>query len=158
MAYLTPFSLTLSPGDQLPYRILHLTDEPGIPDDAYLLEEWYCPNPDCSCNEAHLKVFARQQKLSALDLHLSLDLNQPVTPLQENVEDDFPVYARKLFRLLSTYIQTHPEYVQALRQHFLQLRSVAADTGHPNHKAVDYWGKNARHLPASASTRKRHHH
>ena len=41
MAYLTPFHLAVQLRDKLPYRALILTDEPGIPDDAYLLQEWF---------------------------------------------------------------------------------------------------------------------
>jgi len=158
MAYLTPFHLAIQLRDKLPYRALILTDEPSIPDDAYLLQEWYCPNPLCPCNEVHLKAYARDQKMLVVDILFSLDPQQPVSPALENEEDIFPVYSKKLFRLIAEYVKSNPDYGQALRQHYLELRAVAVDPSHPNHKAVDYWGKTGRKLPTSSQKRKRHKH
>lgn len=157
MSYLTPFYLILQPKDKLPYRALILNDEPGIPDDTYVLEEWYCPNPQCACEEAHLKAFALKQKTYAVDIRLPLDPQQPVVPLLENDDDDtFPVYATKLFRLVAEHLKSDPDYVQGLRQHYQQLRTVAVEPSHPCHKAVDYWGKTGRQKKPASPTRKRH--
>lgn len=156
MTYLTPFYLILNPQDKLPYRSLILNDEPGIPDDTYTLEEWFCPNPLCNCNTVHLKVFAIQQKTYAVDLLLPFSPPQPISPLLENDEQyTFPVYSQKLFRLIVEHLKNDPDYVQTLRQHYTQLRAVAADPSHPHHKAVDYWGKTGRRLLPTSHKRKR---
>jgi len=157
MAYLTPFYLILNPHDKLPYRSLILNDEPGIPDDTYTLEEWYCPNPQCHCEEVSLKVFAIHQKMRAVDIRLSLDPQQPISPLLENDDDDtFPVYAAKLFRLIAEHLKSDPDYMQGLRQHYHQLRAVAVDPSHTGHKAVDYWGKTGQRKKPASPSRKRH--
>ena len=163
MAYLTPFYLVLQPEDKLPYRSLILNDEPGIPDDTYVLEEWYCPNPLCPCDEVHLKVSALKQKMRAVDIRLSLNPQQPISPLLENddamgfiADDTFPVYATKLFRLIVEHLKSNPDYVQGLRQHYHQLRAVAVDPSHSCHKAVNYWGKTGRRQKPASPTRKRH--
>jgi hypothetical protein len=156
MVYLTPFYLLFNPQDKLPYRSLILTDEPGIPDDTYTLEEWYCPNPLCPCNEVHLKVFANQQRTYAVAIQLPLQPQQSLSPLLENdAQDTFPVYSQKLFRLITQHLNSDPDYVQTLCQHYTQLRAVAVDPAHPHHKAVNYWGKTGRKLPPASHKRKR---
>jgi hypothetical protein len=157
MAYLTPFYLVFNPHDKLPYRSLILNDEPGIPDDTYTLEEWYCPNPLCRCDEVSLKVFANHQKMWAVDIRLSLNPQQPISPVLDIDDDDtFPVYTSKLFRIIAEHLKSDPDYVQGLRQHYDQLRAVAADPSHPYHNAVDYWGKTGRRLPSASQNRKRY--
>ncbi|MFZ6027929.1 MAG: hypothetical protein ACOYYS_09450 [Chloroflexota bacterium] len=156
MSYLTPFYLILQDMHERPYRALTLCDEPGIPDDSYVLEEWYCPNSLCPCNEAHLKVFARQQKTYAADIRLPLDPQQPIAPILDNDDDDtFPVYTAKLFRLIADYLKNNPDDVERLRQHYHQLRAVAADPTHPCYKTVDYWGKHG-YRQKTSSGHKRH--
>lgn len=157
MSYLTPFYLILQPKDKLPYRAMVLNDEPGIPDDTYVFEEWYCPNPLCPCNEVHLKVFAQQQKTYAVDIRLPLDPLQPIAPCLDNDDDDpFPVYTAKLFRLIADYLKNNPADVERLRQHYHQLRAIAADPTHPSHKTVHYWGKHGRRQKPASPRRKRH--
>ena len=157
MAYLTPFYLVLQPEDKLPYRSLILNDEPGIPDDTYVLEEWYCPNPLCPCDEVHLKVFALKQKTYAANIRLPLNPQQPISPVLENDDDDmFPVYTTKLFRLIAEHLKSDPDYAQGLRQHYHQLRAVAMDPAHPCQKAVDYWGKTGHQKKPASQTHKRH--
>lgn len=157
MSYLTPFYLVLQDLHERPYRALTLSDQPGIPDDSYVLEEWFCPNPLCPCNEVHLKVFARQQKAYAVDIRLPLDPQQPIAPILDNDDDDtFPVYTAKLFRLVADYLKNNPADVERLRQHYHQLRAVAADPTHPCYKTVEYWGKHGYRPKPTSSGRKRH--
>jgi len=157
MSYLTPFYLILQDKHERPYRALTLYDEPGIPDDTYVLEEWYCPNPLCPCNEVHLKVFALQQKDYAVDIRLSLEPHQPIAPLLDNDADDaFPVYTAKLFRLVADYLKNNPDDVLRLRQHYHQLRAVANDPSHPCYQVVDYWGKHG-YRPKPAPSGRSHH-
>lgn len=157
MSYLTPFSLILQPKENPLYRRLILTDEPGIPDDTYALEEWYCPNPLCPCNEVHLKVYALQQKTYAVNIRLPLDPQQPISPILDNEADDtFPVYTAKLFRLIAEYLKNNPDDVQRLRQRFQQFRAVAGDPSHPCYKAVSYWGKHGYPQRSASSGHKRH--
>jgi hypothetical protein len=157
MSYLTPFYLVLQDKHERPYRALTLYDEPGVPDDSYVLEEWFCPNPLCPCNEVHLKVFAQQQKTYAVAIRLPLDPQQPIAPLLDNDDDDtFPVYTAKLFRLVADYLKNNPDDVERLRQHYHQLRAVAADPTHPCYKTVDYWGKHGYRQQSTSSGRKRH--
>lgn len=156
MSYLTPFALILQPKENPLYRILRLTDEPGIPDDAYILQEWYCPNPLCPCDEVNLKVFALQQKTYAVFIRLSLKQHQPVDPLLDNDEEDtFPVYTAKLFRLIAEFLKNNPDDIQRLRQRYQQFRAVVADPSHPAYKAVSYWGKHGR-PPVSSPTGRKH--
>ena len=162
MSYLTPFYLVLQDMRARPYRALTLYDEPGIPDDSYVLEEWFCPNPLCPCNEVHLKVFAQHQKIYAVDIRLPLDPQQPIAPLLNNddavasgANDPFPVYSAKLFRLIADYLKNNPDDVERLRQHYHQFRAVAADPTHPCHKMVTYWGKHGYRSDATFSGSKR---
>jgi hypothetical protein len=58
MAYLAPYELALNPGEEARFRAFILQAVPQIPDDTYQLQEWYCPNPHCPCQEAILQVLA----------------------------------------------------------------------------------------------------
>ncbi len=117
MSYLTPFYLSLEPGEKNLYHTYILNDEPGIPDDTYQLQEWYCPNPTCHCYEVSLKVYAIQQKVIATDLRLSLDPQKPIAPILD-MDDSFPIYAKKLFKFIEQELMSNPEYVQRLRDHY----------------------------------------
>jgi hypothetical protein len=154
MSYLTPFSLSLKPGEKNLYHTFVLNDEPGIPDDTYQLQEWYCPNPTCPCYEVSLKVYAVQQKVIATDLRLSLDPQQPIAPTLD-IDDSCPIYAKKLFKLIEQELKSDPDYVQRLRDHYQHLKAVAADPAHPCQKALIEWGKTGRQNKPAPQKRKR---
>ena len=155
MSYLTPFYLSLEPGETNLYNTYVLNDEPGIPDDTYQLQEWYCPNPTCHCYEVSLKVYAIQQKVIATDLRLSLDPQKPIAPILD-IDDSFPIYAKKLFKFIEQELMSNPEYVQCLREHYQHIKDVAADPAHPCQKALLEWGNTGRPNKPAPKKRKRH--
>ena len=154
MSYLIPFYLALQPNDKIHYRAFILTDEPGIPDDTYQLQEWYCPNPTCPCNDVYLCVLAEKQSLQALRIHLSLHPQQAPDPTWEPDEED-AVYARKLFNLITKNITSDPDFVQRLRDHYHIVKAVAADPSHPRYKAVTHWASTGRRPPEPGSQKRR---
>jgi hypothetical protein len=154
MSYLAPlFLITPENGEQALHRGFILNDEPGIPDDTYHLQEWFCPNPQCDCNEAHLHVYAEAQRTQVLQIRLLLDPLTSPDPVLE-LEEDAPVYAKKLFALISKNIASDPAYIQRLRDHYLTMKAIAADPTHPRHKDSLYWARHGR-LPTNSSSTKR---
>jgi len=154
MSFMLPFYLALRPDDKILYRAFILTDEPGIPDDTYQLQEWYCPNPGCHCNEVYLHVLANQQSIQALRIHLPLEPQQPTNLTWEPDEED-PVYAGKLFKLIANNITSDPDFVQRLRDHYHIVKSVAADPSHPCHTVVTEWAKTGRRPPEPGSQKRK---
>jgi hypothetical protein len=156
MSYLLPFYLSLKPDDKIHYRAFILTDEPGIPDDTYQLQEWYCPNPQCHCNDVYLHVLADHQNFQALRIHISLDPRQPLDPTWEPDEDE-AVYASKLFKLILNNLVNDPDFIQRLREHYHIVKAVAADPSHPCHHTVVEWARTGRRptLPGSQKNKRK---
>jgi hypothetical protein len=143
MSHLVPFYSALKPDEQILYRAFILTDEPGIPDDTYQLQEWYCPNPRCQCYDVHLAVLAVQQNIWVLNIHLPLDPLQPPAPTLDP-DEDAAIYAKKLFKLITNNLTSDPDFIQRLCDHYYLVKAVAADPSHPRHQRVVEWARTGR--------------
>ena len=85
MSYLVPYHLALRPGENARYSVMLLQAVADIPDDTYLFCEFFCPNPDCSCQEVVLQIIALASQRFVATLRVSLDILQPPTPRLLNV-------------------------------------------------------------------------
>jgi hypothetical protein len=153
MAYLVPYSLALKPDEEDLYRAYLLQAEADIPDDTYQLQEWYCPNPDCACQEVRLQVLAFSSKRFVASFWISLDPAQLPDPKVDPSED--PVfYAQALRQQIAEDLKSDPAYVFSLRSHYNQVKAVAADPHHPAYPELTRWANEGFPKPSS-SKRKR---
>jgi hypothetical protein len=152
MAYLVPFDLALKPGEEVRYRSYTLRDLPQIPDDTYQLQEWYCPNPQCPCQEALLKVLALTSRTFVATFRVSLDPTLSFDPVLDPADDPAP-YALALGQQIAKDFKADPAYAFRLRSHYYLVKAVAADPAHPGYAEMIRWAKSG--FPKSAK-RKRH--
>ena len=158
MAHLVPFGLALKPTEETLYHAYVFTDEPDIPHDTFQLLEWYCPNPDCHCQEASLQVISVSSNREVAYISVSLDPSRKPQPRLDLSGQPDPVpYAQALFKKIATSLASDTPYLYRLRAHYNQVKEVAADPDHPAHDAVLYWGENGKPKP-SPSKSKRHRH
>ena len=156
MSYLVPYHLALKPGEEALFRALIFTDEPGIPPDTYQLQEKYCPNPACHCQEALLEVASVTSGKWVADIRINLDLIKKPNPRLDPSEDTAP-FAQALLKQFAQDLNSDPVYLYRLREHYDQVKAVVADPSHPAHARVIQWGNTAgQQLPANKPKRKRH--
>ena len=156
MSYLVPFTLALKPGEETLFRALAFNNEPGIPTDTYQLQEKYCPNPVCHCQEVLLEVVSVTSKKWVADIRVSLDLNKKPNPRLDLSEDTAP-FAQALFDQIAQDLNSDLAYLYRLRAHYNQVKAVAADPSHPAHARVIECGETGgQHPPAATRKRKRH--
>jgi len=158
MALLVPYGLALIPGEETLYHAYTFTDEPDIPHDTFQLLEWYCPNPDCHCQEASLQLVSVASNRELAYIRVNLDPSQKPQPRLDISGDPDPVpYAQALFKKIAISLNSDIAYLYRLRAHYNQVKAVAADPNHPAHDAVTLWGKTGKTKPP-ASKSKRHRH
>jgi hypothetical protein len=156
MSYLVPYDLALKPGEEALFRALAFTDEPDIPADTYQLQEKYCANPACHCQEALLEVVSVTSKKWVADIRVSLDPDEKPNPRLDLSEDTAP-FAQALLKQIAKNLKSDPAYLYRLRAHYNQVKAVSADPSHPAHARVIQWGNTAgQQLPANKPKRKRH--
>ena len=138
MTFLAPYSAILPRNEQGLALSFVLQDEPGIPDDTYQVVEWYCPNPECDCQEAILEVRAVQQKIIAAGVKLRL--GYLFSPVLEPTDLSTP-YAGLLVKILEDYLTEKPSYPLTLRDHYRLIKSVAADPSRPAYSVLNHWAQ-----------------
>jgi hypothetical protein len=156
MSYLVPFTLALKPGEEALFRALAFNDEPGIPTDTYQLQEKYCPNPACHCQEALLEVVSVTSRKWVADIRVSLDLNKKPNPRLDLSEDTAP-FAQALLKKIALNLNSDPAYLYRLRAHYNQVKAVAADPSHPSHSRVIKWGKTGDRPPTPTKRKRKRH-
>ncbi len=156
MSYLVPFTLALKPGEAAPPTALFFPNEPGIPTGSYELQEMYCPNPDCHCQEALLMVISVESGNWVADIRISLNPADMPNP-RLDLSEDTALYAQALFKDIAQDLYTDPAFLSRLRAHYDQVKAVAADLSHPAHSRVIQWGiTGGSKPPANKRKRKRH--
>jgi hypothetical protein len=140
MTYLVPYELALPPNQQARMRGMLLQDELGIPPDTYKLFEFYCPNPDCHCDEARLKVVAVDRNEVVANIRVFFPTPLPAPPILDATNPN-AAFAPALLRLISENIQNDPVYFQQLQDHYHLVKTVATDPSHPAHTALVRWGQ-----------------
>ena len=156
MSYLVPYHLALKPGEEVLFRTLAFPGEPDIPSDTYQLQEKYCANPACHCQEALLEVVSVSSRKWVADIRVSLDLDEKPNPRLDLFEDTAP-YAQALFKQIAQNLNSDPSYLYRLRAHYNQIKAVAADPSHPAHATILQWGETGgQQPPANKRKRKRH--
>lgn len=156
MSYLVPYRLALKPGEEALFRALFFPDEPDIPTDTYQLQEMYCANPDCYCQEALLEIVSVASGNFVADIRVSLDPADKPNPRLDLSEDTAP-FAQALLREITQNLNSDPSYLYRLRAHYNQVKEVAADPSHPSHSRVIKWGTTGGR-PATPNKRKRQRH
>jgi len=156
MSYLVPYDLALKPGEEVRYRAFILQEVPDIPDDTYQLQEWYCPNPKCACQEVRLQVLAFTSRRFVASFWVSLDPAQLPDPRLEPSEDT-ALYALALQQQIAEDIKGDPAYVFRLRSHYNQVKAVAADPDHPAYQELIRWANTGLPKPAPVKGRRKRH-
>lgn len=156
MSYLVPYDLALKPGEDVHYRAFILKEVPDIPDDTYQLQEWYCPNPDCACQEVLLQVLAFASKRFVASFRVSLNPALLPTPQLDPSEDTVP-FAQALGLQIAEDLQTDPAYVFRLRSHYNLVKAVAADPHHPAYPELFRWANTGIPKPSVAQGKRKRH-
>jgi hypothetical protein len=151
--YQMPFYLSLAPGEQVTYRGFIINDEPDIPVGSYSFEEWYCPNPACDCRSVLLYVFARDQHDYIAQIRVPLDVDRLPPFLEPNVSQIS--YAQALLKLLTENINTDPDYLQRLRDHYKLVKTAAADPTHPAFPTITHWATTGKPIPKTVQKHRR---
>jgi len=151
--YQMPFYLSLPPGEQVTSRGFVLNDEPNIPVGSYSFEEWYCPNPACDCRSVLLYVFARDQHDYIAQIRVPLGADRLPPFLEPNISQ--VPYAQAVLKLLTENINTDPEYLQRLCDHYKHVKTVAADPTHPAFPTITHWAKTGKSLPKTVPKHRR---
>jgi len=154
MSYLVPYRLALNPDENVLYRAFKLQAVADIPDDTYQLQEFFCSNPDCSCQEVLLHILSISSKRFVASFRVSLDPLQPPTPRLDPSQDTVP-YAQALLKQVADNLKSDPSYVFRLRSHYYQVKAVAADPSHPAYAALIRWADTGRPQPSPARRRRK---
>jgi hypothetical protein len=141
MAYLVPYFLTLALDQRMPLLTCIAHDDPGVPDDHYILEDWYCPNPECACQDVFFNVRSQQHRHLVCRVRWNLDPAKHERPVLADSDDPAP-YAADLLRTLAPQLMEDPAWRELCRDHFRQLRAVAANPAHPAYRTVMDWATN----------------
>jgi hypothetical protein len=156
MAYLVPYTLALKPDEQALYRSYLLQDITDIPDGTYQLQEWYCPNPDCPCQEVLFEVLSLDSKRFVASFRVSLDPTLSPSPKLSPSEDTAP-YAIALQQQIAEDLKSDPAFIFRLRSHYNLVKAVAADPKHPSHWELTRLAKSGiLKSPSDKPKRKRH--
>jgi hypothetical protein len=156
MAYLVPYELALKPDEEARFRAYILQATADIPDDTYQLQEWYCPNPDCACQEVRLQVLAFTSKRFVASFWISLDPAKLPDP-KLDPSDDTVSYALALRQQIAEDLKSDPAYVFRLRSHYNQVKAVAADPHHPAYPELIRWGNEGAPKPSPAKRKRKRH-
>lgn len=151
MSYPVPFFLTLPLTTPVPQRTCITQNDPGVPDDAYILDDWYCANPDCHCLDVVFNVRARLQGHWVGWFRWNLDPTHQ-TPLVLDQPERAVSYAPALLQALTPLLLKDPAWQAELRTHYQQVKAVAADPTHPAYGRVREWAKTG--LPPATTSPK----
>ncbi len=154
MSYLVPYDLALKPGEEVRYRAYVLQAEADIPDDTYQLQEWFCPNPQCACQEVLLQVLAFSSRRFVASFRVSLDPAQQPNPKLDPSEDTVP-YAQALSQQIAEDLKGDPAYVFRLRSHYNQVKAVAADPDHPAYAELIRWANTGGPQPSPVKLKRK---
>jgi hypothetical protein len=156
MSYLVPYHLAFNPDENVNYRAFILQAVADIPDDTYQLQEFFCANPDCPCQEVSLQILSITSKRFVACVRVSLDPNQPPTP-KLDLSNDTVSYAQALLKEVTDNLNSDPSYVFRLRSHYNQVKAVAADPSHPAHAEMIRWANTGSPPPSPAKRRHTRH-
>jgi hypothetical protein len=156
MAYLVPYDLALKPDEQVLYRAYLLQDIADIPDDTYQLQEWYCPNTDCPCQEVHFNVVSVDSKRFVASFRVSLD--PTLSPIPElSLSEDTAPYAIALQQQIAEDLKGDPAFIFRLRSHYNLVKAVAADPKHPAHSELTRFAKTGNLKSLSDKPKRKRH-
>ena len=156
MTYLVPFILTLKPNEKAPPPAIFFPNEPDIPPDTYQLQEMYCANPTCHCQEALLMVISVASGNFVADIRVSLNPNDMPNPRLDHSENTAP-FAQALFTDIAQDLFTNLDYLSLLRAHYDHVKAVAADPSHPAHATILKWGKTGNQKPPTNKPKRKRH-
>jgi hypothetical protein len=157
MSYLVPYHLALNPDENVRYRAFILQAVADIPDDTYQLQEFFCSNPDCPCQEVLLQVLSLASNRFVACFRVSLDPLQPHTPRLDPSNDTVP-YAQALLKEVANNLNSDPSFIFRLRSHYNQVKAVAADPSHPAYAELVRWANTGSPQPSPAKHRRMRHH
>lgn len=135
MTYPVPYYLTLPLTTPVPQYSCLTQDDPGVPNGTYILDDWYCPAPDCDCQDVVFQVFAQPDHQCVAWIRWSLDPTHPVAPHLDQPHLAAP-YAQALLQALTPLLLGDPAWQAQLREHYHQVKAVAADPTHPAYHRV----------------------
>ncbi len=151
--YPVPYSLTLSATARVSLVAIVMQGEAGIPDDTYILDDWYCPNPHCDCQDVLFCVFTQLHGWVAW-VRMNLKPLVPGVPVLDQPELARP-YAAALLSHLVPHLADNPDLLMRLRDHYHQVKAVDTNPSHPTYHTMMEWGRTGGPPTGTVQKRKR---
>ncbi len=153
MSYLVPYYLTLPPKSQGPLLTCLAQDEPGVPNDTYVLDDWYCPTPNCNCQDVVFGVRARHQGHWVAWIRWSLDPARPTAPTLDR-PDEAAAYAPALLQALTPVLTGDPTWRERCRVHYRQVKTATANPTHHAYRRLMEWAETGGPTPVAQKRRR----
>ncbi len=120
-------------------RSLSLKGYPGIPDGDYAFLDSYCPDPRCECQRVMFRVLSRrlERQVATFSCGFTTQGKKSVPEL-EPLGPQSP-YASAIMEVVAKHLEEDPAYVERLKTHYLQVKSVADDPQHPCYNRLMAW-------------------
>jgi len=112
---------------------------PRIPDGEYVYLESYCPDPECDCQMVLFRVFSRRLEapVSTFSCGFASE-EEKYEPELEPYGHQSP-FTSEVLDLVVGHLEEDPAYVERLKTHYQQVKSVANDPHHPLHERLIAW-------------------
>ena len=110
-------------------RIVTVLNNSVIPDDHYILTEFYCGDPNCDCRRVLLKVIAKANAQQGELLTVSFGFDRDgelagpyIDPLNPRCS-----YADAIFRIIAPMLETDSDYTDRLESHYRMVRDMVSN-------------------------------
>lgn len=137
--FMIPYEYLFEENARAETRTLTINGYPPVPDGEYALLESYCPDPECDCRRVLFRVLSRQQERIVSTFSCAFpEGNQEFTPEQEPFGPQSP-FTFEVIDLVVAHLEDDAAYVERLKTHYQQVKSVANDSQHPFYSRLAAW-------------------
>jgi hypothetical protein len=129
-------------------RVIHVVNNPYLPDGAYALMESYCTDPDCDCRRVMLNVvnpeISKEDYLASISYGFDREEEfagpflDPLNPQSK--------YAGELFTLVKMVL-ADPAYTARLEAHYKEVKRALKDPAHKIHRILADARRTSRQRP-----------
>jgi len=120
-------------------RNLTIKGHPSIADGEYAYLESYCPDPACDCQRVLFRVFSRRLKKTVSTFSCGfVSEGEKYEPELEPYGPQSP-FTYSVLDLVAGHLEEDPAYVERLKTHYQQVKSVANDPHHPFYERLIAW-------------------
>lgn len=113
--------------------LYHAPEDTLLPAGDYAFIESFCGNPECDCKKVTIQIefqdIARIEDNSPPTAVLVYEFNTSLSDVNPSLHPRLPMspLANAAMSVFAEYVQSHPEYVEKLSEHYFMVKKACED-------------------------------